>query len=504
MAKQITCECGYVIRGDDGRRGRRRRPRPHARGSSRPVRQGHRRRPSRLDRGGLRWRPRRSTRAPTRRRRACSGKTRRTRGIAGIRCSTSWLGEATELMLDLARVGEGSRVLDIAAGSGGQSIAAAPPRRGRARDRHLRPDPRRGGARRRAPPGVTTLATRVLDGEQLDVDARVVRRGDLAARADVPAGQAGRARSRRGPRCGPADATRRSSSRSPSGTASSRCRSRSSAGAPSCRRRRPACRARSRAANLGDQLEAAGFRDVEVHRRRGAAPAGERPRSAPSSSASRSAPCTRCSPASPRRSARRRGRDRGALARVRGPGRLRRPLRAAGRRGHARALKREARRRPRRAASLLLCVHLKAIKLRGFKSFVDPVEIHLEPGVAVVVGPNGSGKSNVSDSILWATGSMSPDELRAEKPDDVLFAGSAGRAPVDFCEVELMFDNADGAWPDLPFSEVSVARRLHRGGEGQYLVNRPPCAGSTWSSCSPTSASGAVCARSSRRMRYRN
>ncbi|HET7567301.1 MAG TPA: AAA family ATPase [Gaiellaceae bacterium] len=118
-------------------------------------------------------------------------------------------------------------------------------------------------------------------------------------------------------------------------------------------------------------------------------------------------------------------------------------------------------------------MHLKAIKLRGFKSFVDPVEIQLEPGVAVVVGPNGSGKSNVSDSILWATGSMSPGELRAEKPDDVLFAGSTtGRSPVDLAEVDLLFDNSDGAWPDLPFSEVSIARRLQRGGEGQYLVNR--------------------------------
>ena len=117
-------------------------------------------------------------------------------------------------------------------------------------------------------------------------------------------------------------------------------------------------------------------------------------------------------------------------------------------------------------------MHLKTIKLRGFKSFVDPVEVRLEPGVAVVVGPNGSGKSNVSDAILWATGSLSPHELRAEKPDDVLFAGSAGRKPVDFCEVELIFDNEDGAWPELPFAEVSLARRLHRGGEGQYLVNR--------------------------------
>ena len=125
-----------------------------------------------------------------------------------------------------------------------------------------------------------------------------------------------------------------------------------------------------------------------------------------------------------------------------------------------------------RLASLSVGVHLKAITLRGFKSFVDPVEIRLEPGVAVVVGPNGSGKSNVSDSILWATGSMSPGELRAEKPDDVLFAGSSGRAAVDLCEVELLFDNADGAWPDLPYSEVAVQRRLQRGGEGQYLVNR--------------------------------
>src|SRR3954453_13060964 len=113
-----------------------------------------------------------------------------------------------------------------------------------------------------------------------------------------------------------------------------------------------------------------------------------------------------------------------------------------------------------------------AVKLRGFKSFVDPVEVHLESGVAVVVGPNGSGKSNISDAILWATGSLSPHELRAERPDDVLFAGSATRKPVDHCEVELVFDNEDGAWPNLPFAEVSLARRLHRHGEGQYLVNR--------------------------------
>src|SRR5215212_6012010 len=117
-------------------------------------------------------------------------------------------------------------------------------------------------------------------------------------------------------------------------------------------------------------------------------------------------------------------------------------------------------------------MHLRAIKLRGFKSFPEPVEVRLEPGVAVVVGPNGSGKSNVADALLWASGSLSPHELRAEKPDDVLFAGSPGHPPADFCEVELLFDNEDGALGELDFSEVSIARRLHRGGEGQYLVNR--------------------------------
>jgi chromosome segregation protein len=116
-------------------------------------------------------------------------------------------------------------------------------------------------------------------------------------------------------------------------------------------------------------------------------------------------------------------------------------------------------------------MHLRAIKLRGFKSFPEPVEVRLEPGVAVVVGPNGSGKSNVADAIVWAAGSMAPSELRAEKPDDVIFAGGGGRSPEEFCEVELLFDNPTGEGP-VPYTDLSVARRLHRGGEGQYLLNR--------------------------------
>ena len=116
-------------------------------------------------------------------------------------------------------------------------------------------------------------------------------------------------------------------------------------------------------------------------------------------------------------------------------------------------------------------MHLRAIKLRGFKSFVDPVEVRLEPGVAIVVGPNGSGKSNVADGIVWAAGSLAPQELRAEKPDDVLFAGGGARGRADLCEVELLFDNSAGDGP-IDYSELSILRRLHRGGEGQYLVNR--------------------------------
>ena len=118
-------------------------------------------------------------------------------------------------------------------------------------------------------------------------------------------------------------------------------------------------------------------------------------------------------------------------------------------------------------------MHLKTIKLRGFKSFVDPVEVRLEPGVAVVVGPERLGEVEHLRRDPLGDGIAEPARAaRREARRRALRRGRRAASPSDFCEVELIFDNEDGAWPDLPFAEVSLARRLHRGGEGQYLVNR--------------------------------
>ena len=115
-------------------------------------------------------------------------------------------------------------------------------------------------------------------------------------------------------------------------------------------------------------------------------------------------------------------------------------------------------------------MHLRSVRLRGFKSFPDPVEVRLEPGVAIVVGPNGSGKSNVADGIVWAAGSLSPTELRAEAGRRAL--RRLPRAPAGrLLRGRALFDNEDGQGP-VDFSELSIARRLHREGEGEYLINR--------------------------------
>ena len=100
-------------------------------------------------------------------------------------------------------------------------------------------------------------------------------------------------------------------------------------------------------------------------------------------------------------------------------------------------------------------MHLRSLTLRGFKSFATSTTIDLEPGITCVVGPNGSGKSNVVDAIAWVMGEQGAKSLRGGKMEDVIFAGTSGKAPLGRAEVELTIDNADGALP-IEYSEVSI------------------------------------------------
>jgi len=119
-------------------------------------------------------------------------------------------------------------------------------------------------------------------------------------------------------------------------------------------------------------------------------------------------------------------------------------------------------------------VYLKVLRLRGFKSFPKQTELLFEPGVGVIIGPNGSGKSNIADAVVWALGEQSPSTVRGSSMQDVIFAGSDGRRAGGSAEVELTFDNADGALP-LPTAEVSVMRRVARDGSSQYFINQSGC-----------------------------
>ena len=117
---------------------------------------------------------------------------------------------------------------------------------------------------------------------------------------------------------------------------------------------------------------------------------------------------------------------------------------------------------------------LKRLEVMGFKSFADRIGIDFVPGVTAVVGPNGSGKSNVTDAIRWVLGEQSAKSLRGGKMEDVIFAGSDSRKPLNFAEVTLVLDNTDGCVP-LDYSEVSVTRRVFRSGESAYLLNKQNC-----------------------------
>ena len=131
-------------------------------------------------------------------------------------------------------------------------------------------------------------------------------------------------------------------------------------------------------------------------------------------------------------------------------------------------------------------MHLNSIKIRGFKSFAEEVELILEPGITTIVGPNGCGKSNVSDAIRWVLGEQSARSLRCTSMRDLLFNGGANFAPAQKTEVALRFSNGNGsANPDPPTAdtlklaltspEVEVSRHLTRNGDSRYLINQNPC-----------------------------
>lgn len=119
-------------------------------------------------------------------------------------------------------------------------------------------------------------------------------------------------------------------------------------------------------------------------------------------------------------------------------------------------------------------MHLKTLTLRGFKSFASATTLSFEPGVTCVVGPNGSGKSNVVDALAWVMGEQGAKSLRGGKMEDVIFAGTAGRAPLGRAEVALTIDNTDGALP-IEYTEVTISRTLFRNGGSEYAINGAPC-----------------------------
>ncbi|MEI7031079.1 AAA family ATPase [Streptomyces pratensis] len=119
-------------------------------------------------------------------------------------------------------------------------------------------------------------------------------------------------------------------------------------------------------------------------------------------------------------------------------------------------------------------MHLKALTLRGFKSFASATTLRFEPGITCVVGPNGSGKSNVVDALSWVMGEQGAKSLRGGKMEDVIFAGTTGRLPLGRAEVSLSIDNSDGALP-IAYAEVTITRIMFRNGGSEYQINGDTC-----------------------------
>lgn len=119
-------------------------------------------------------------------------------------------------------------------------------------------------------------------------------------------------------------------------------------------------------------------------------------------------------------------------------------------------------------------MYLKAIEIVGFKSFADKMRLDFEPGITCVVGPNGCGKSNVIDSVRWTIGEMSWKALRSASMVDIIFNGTAKRAPLNMAQVSMVFDNSTRNLP-LDFNEITVSRKIFRSGESEYYLNKVQC-----------------------------
>ena len=119
-------------------------------------------------------------------------------------------------------------------------------------------------------------------------------------------------------------------------------------------------------------------------------------------------------------------------------------------------------------------MYLKSIEVQGFKSFANKILFEFHNGITGIVGPNGSGKSNVADAVRWVLGEQSAKQLRGASMQDVIFAGTENRKPLSYAYVAITMDNSDHQLA-VDYEEVTVARRVYRSGESEYLINGSPC-----------------------------